>query len=123
MKCILGGRGWVGSTHLGTSWEPQQDLEGRRGFIYTELALIYIRQSAVHMRGGGCKRSHTQGCWDTWFEEPVSFPANQTAGLRLTSGFNCIITSAASHAQKEGVEEEKTSARQPRPRNLIELAD
>lgn len=96
MKCILGGRGWVGSTRLGTSWEPQQDLEGRRGFIYTEL---HLHSSVSSTHAGGRKQSHTR------FEKPISFPANQTAGLQLMSAFDCIIISAASHAQEEEEEE------------------
>lgn len=57
VRCILGVRGWVGLTHLGTSWEPQQDLQGRRRIIYLKHILIYIRQSAVHMQG----HKHSQG--------------------------------------------------------------
>lgn len=103
---------------MGTSAGP-----GREERIYLYRAGSHLHSSVSSTHAGGRKRSHTQGCWDTWFEEPVSFPANQTAGLQLMSAFNCIIISAASHAQEEGVEEEKTSARESRPRNLIELAD
>lgn len=58
-RCIPGARGWGGSTHLGTSWEPQQDLQGRRRNIYLELILIYICQSALHTRGGTNTATHT----------------------------------------------------------------
>lgn len=122
MKCILGGRGWVGSTHLGTSWEPQQDLEGRRGFIYTELALIYIRQSAVHMQGDANEATH--GAAGTLgLKSLFHFLQNQTAGLQLMSAFDGIIISAASHGTRRRSRGRKTSARESRPENLIELAD
>lgn len=36
VRCILVAREWGGLTHLGTSWEPRQDLRGRRRNIYSE---------------------------------------------------------------------------------------
>lgn len=41
VRCSLGERGWEGLIHLGTSWEPQQDLWGRRRIIYSNASINF----------------------------------------------------------------------------------
>lgn len=66
VRCIQGGREWEGWNHLGTSWEPQQDLEEETN---TERRFIYLEQAApvevhLHLQLSINTRAHSE-LWNT----------------------------------------------------------